>query len=154
MTKELLNVEVVNLVQSINRLLTNAEKVRELPIKIRWAIKKNINVFSPTVKSFEDLRRELIDELQKEFFNEEKSHIITENDEDGNGEEVRQVNDEYMDEYNERVNELNSKLQELLGENNEYEIYTVNMDEFVESLSNDTKLEYSDIDMLSFMGEE
>ena len=59
-----------------------------------------------------------------------------------------------MDEYNERVNELNSKLQELLGENNEYEIYTVNMDEFVESLSNDTKLEYSDIDMLSFMGEE
>ena len=61
MTKELLNVEVVNLVQSINRLLTNAEKVRELPIKIRWAIKKNINVFSPTVKSFEDLRRELND---------------------------------------------------------------------------------------------
>ena len=59
-----------------------------------------------------------------------------------------------MDEYNERVNELNSKLQELLSENNEYEIYTVNMDEFVEGLPDDTKLEYDDIDILSFMGKE
>lgn len=150
MTKELLNVEVVDLVQLINKLLSNAEKVKELPIKIRWAIKKNMNVFSPTVKAFEDLRRELIDELQKEFFNEEKSHIVNTEDD----EEVRQVNDEYMDEYNNKVNELNSKLQELLGEKNEYEIYTVDMDEFVESLPNDTKLEYDDIDLLSFMGEE
>ena len=154
MTKELLNVEVINLVQSINRLITNTEKVKELPIKIRWAIKKNINTFSPTVKVFEDLRRELIDELQKDFFNEEKSHVITAKDNVGNDEEVRQVNDECMDEYNERVNELNSKLQELLSENNEYEIYTVNMDEFVEGLPDDTKLEYDDIDILSFMGKE
>ena len=154
MTKELLNVEVIDLVQSINRLITNTEKVKELPIKIRWAIKKNINTFSPTVKVFEDLRRELIDELQKDFFNEEKSHVITAKDNVGNDEEVRQVNDECMDEYNERVNELNSKLQELLSENNEYEIYTVNMDEFVEGLPDDTKLEYDDIDILSFMGKE
>ena len=43
---------------------------------------------------------------------------------------------------------------ELLSENNEYEIYTVNMDEFVEGLPDDTKLEYDDIDILSFMGKE
>jgi len=154
MTKEFLTVEVVNLVQAINRLLTNAEKVRELPIKIRWAIKKNINTFSPTVRAFEDLRRELVDELQAEFFNDEKSHLVSMDNEDGGNEEYRQVNDEYLEEYEERVKELNGKLEELLSEKNEYEIYTIDMDEFVEGISKDTKLEYNDIDLLSFMGEE
>lgn len=154
MTKRLSNAEVVDLVYNVNKLLSMSEKVKELPIKIRWAIKKNMNLFSPTVKSFEDLRNELVNELQSEFFNEEKSHPATVKNENGDDEEVRQVNDEYMDEYNKKVNEINEKLQELLKEDNEYDIYTVNMDEFVDGIPDDTKLVFDDIDLLSFMGEE
>lgn len=154
MTKELFNIEVVETVQAVNRLLENKEKVKELPIKIRWAIKKNFASFSPTVKSFEDLRQELVGELHEEFFNEEKSNLKKVKMEDGSEDEVRQVKDEFMEDYEKRVNELNLKLQELLGEKNEYDIYTVDLDEFVESLPNDTKLTFEDIDVLSFMGNE
>ena len=149
MKKEFYNIEVVNVVAAINQILSNSEKAKDLPIKFRWALKKNISALSPTVKNFEEFRQELIDELQGEYFNEEKSHI----DKDDNGNEVRKVNDEYMEEYGKKVNELNEKLQELLGEKNEYEISTVDMDDFVNSLPSDTALEFDDIEILSFMEE-
>lgn len=149
MKKEFYNIEVVNVVAAINQILSNGEKAKDLPIKFRWALKKNISALSPTVKNFEEFRQELIDELQSEYFNEEKSHI----DKDDNGNEIRKVNDEYMEEYGEKVNELNEKLQELLGEKNEYEISTVDMDDFVNGLPSDTALEFDDIEILSFMEE-
>jgi len=149
MKKEFYNIEVVNVVAAINQILGDSEKAKDLPIKFRWALKKNIAALTPTVKNFEEFRQELIDELQKEYFNEEKSHI--EKDEDDN--EIRKVNDEFMEEYNNKVNELNEKLQELLAEKNEYEISTVDMDEFVNGLPDNTALEFNDIEIFSFMEE-
>lgn len=153
MKKELYNIEVINTVAAINKLISNQDKVKELPIKIRWAIKKNMSVFSPTVKNFDDMRQELVSELQAEYFNEEKSHVEEMELEDGKKEEFRKVNDEYMEEYEAKVNELNAKLQEVLTEKNEYDIYTVNLDEFVQHLGDDTALDFDDIDVLSFMDE-
>ena len=149
MKKEFYNIEVVNVTAALNNILGNAEKVKDLPIKFRWALKKNLTALSPTVKNFEEFRQELIEELQKEYFNDEKSH--TEKDENDN--EIRRVNDEFMDEYNDKVQELNTKLQELLEEKNEYEISTVDMDSFVEGLPEDTALEFDDIEIFSFMEE-
>ena len=149
MKKEFYNIEVVNVVAAVNGILGNAEKVKDLPIKFRWALKKNLGVLSPTVRNFEEFRQELIDELQKEYFNEEKSHI----DKDENDNEIRKVNDEYMEEYENKVQELNGKLQELLAEKNEYEISTVDMDAFVNGLTEDTALEFNDIEIFSFMEE-
>lgn len=150
MKKEFYNIEVVNVVSALNQILGNSEKVKELPIKFRWALKKNLAVLNPTVRNFEEFRQELIKELQDEYFNEEKSHI-EKNEE--TGEELRKVNDEFMDEYEKKVNELNTKLQELLGEKAEYDISTVDMDAFVEGLSDDTALEFDDIEIFSFMEE-
>ena len=67
--------------------------------------------------------------------------------------EIRKVNDEYMEEYENKVQELNGKLQELLAEKNEYEISTVDMDAFVNGLTEDTALEFNDIEIFSFMEE-
>ena len=152
MTKEFYNIEVVNIVPAINKILEDANKTKDMPIKFRWNLKKNLSIFSPTVKEFNEFKQELVDELQKEYFNDEKSHEET-TEIDGETQEFRKINDEYMDEYKERVNELNEKLQELLSEKNEYEIFTVDMDEFVNGLSDDTALEFADIELLSFMGE-
>lgn len=149
MKKEFYNIEVVNVVAAINQILGDSEKAKDLPIKFRWALKKNIAALTPTVKNFEEFRQELIEELQKEYFNEEKSHV----DKDENGNEIRKVNDEFMEEYNNKVSELNEKLQELLAEKNEYEISTVDMDEFVNGLPSDTALEFNDIEIFSFMEE-
>jgi len=149
MKKEFYNIEVVNVVAAINEILGNAEKVKDIPIKVRWALKKNMSVLSPTVQNFEEFRQELIKELQEEYFNEDKSHVET----DDEGREIRKVNDEFMDEYNDKVQELNNKLQELLGEKSEYDIHTIDMDSFVEGLPNDTALEFNDIEIFSFMEE-
>lgn len=153
MKKEFFNIEVVTAYQAINKVLEDNNKTKDMPIKFRWALKKNLAVFSPTVKTFEEFKQELITELQNEYFNEEKSHAEVLEKENGEKEEFRKVNDEYMDEYKERVDELNEKLQELLSEKNEYEISIVDMDEFVEGLPKDTSLTFSDIELFSFMGE-
>lgn len=153
MKKEFYNIEVVNAVAAINKILEDTNKTKDMPIKFRWALKKNLGVFSPTVRNFDEFKQELVKELQDEYFNEEKSHEEVLEKENGEKEEFRKVNDEYMEEYKERVNELNEKLQELLSEKNEYEISIVDMDEFVAGLPDNTALTFADIELFSFMGE-
>ena len=152
MKKELYNIEIINLLPAINKVLEDKEKTKDMPIKFRWALKKNLHAFSSNAKSFDEFKQELVDELQSEYFNDEKSHEETMETDEGT-QEFRKINDEYMDEYKAKVEELNEKLRELLGEKNEYEIHTYNMDDFVANLPNDTALEFDDIELFGFMGE-
>lgn len=152
MKKEFYNVEIINLLPAINKVLKDKEKTKDLPIKFRWTLKKNLQALSPTVVSFNEFKQELIDELQNEYFNEEKSHEDTLETDEGT-QKFRKVNDEYMEEYKAKVEELNEKLRELLDEKNEYEIRTVDLDDFVDNLPDDTALKFEDIELFSFMGE-
>lgn len=151
MKKEFLNIEVINVSSAVNQLLQNEDKVKALPIKFRWALKKNMTKFVDTVKNFEDFRDELIEELQKDYFNDEKSYQVTNEKEDGSVETGLQIKEEYLDEYQKRVDELNEKLRDVLNERNVYEINTVDLDSFVDNLPEDTALEFEDIEILSFM---
>ena len=152
MNKEFYNIEVINLLPAINKVLGDKEKTKDMPIKFRWALKKNLQAFSSTVNSFNEFKQELVDELQNEYFNDEKSHEETMETEEGT-QEFRKINDEYMEEYRTKVDELNDKLRELLGEKNEYEIHTYDIDDLVANLPNDTALEFDDIELFGFMGE-
>ena len=152
MKKEFYNIEVINLLPAINKVLGDKEKTKDMPIKFRWALKKNLQAFSSTVNSFNEFKQELVDELQNEYFNDEKSHEETMETEEGT-QEFRKINDEYMEEYRTKVDELNDKLRELLGEKNEYEIHTYDIDDFVANLPNDTALEFDDIELFGFMSE-
>lgn len=147
--KELYTIEVINLVAGINKILADEKKTKDLPVKFRWTLKKNMSEFSETARNFEEFRQELVEELQKEYASDDKSHTETLED----GTETRKVNEECMEEYEGRVNELNAKLQEVLAEKNEYDIHTVDMDAFVDGLPDDTALEFSDIEIFSFMEE-
>lgn len=152
MKKEFYNVEIINTLPAINKVLKDKEKTKDLPIKFRWTLKKNLQALSPTVVSFNEFKQELIDELQNEYFNEEKSHEETLETDEGT-QKFLKVNDEYMEEYKAKVEELNEKLRELLDEKNEYEISTVDLDDFVDNLPDDTALKFEDIELFSFMGE-
>ena len=66
---------------------------------------------------------------------------------------MRKIKDEYLDEYTSAVNELNEKLQEILNEQNDVDISTINMDAFVENLPDDTSIGYDFLSILSFMDE-
>lgn len=153
MKKSFLNVEVINVMAAMRTLLEDEKKVKELPIKLRWALKKNMSALSNTVDDFEAFRQELVEELQNEYFsNDEKSYpAMVEVPGQEEPQEGRKVKEEYLEEYEKRVEELNTRLQELLREENEYEIRTVDLDAFVENLADDTSLTFDDVDMLSFM---
>lgn len=150
MKKIFYNIETVNLLPAINKVLMDKEKTKDMPIKFRWALKKNLQEFSSTVDSFNEFKQELVDELQNEYFNDEKSHEETMETENGT-QEFRKINDEYMDEYREKVKEINDELNDLLKEKHEYEIIPLDIDKFVEGLPDDTALTFEDVELFSFM---
>lgn len=157
-------IEVINIVSYLNNTMKE-DQVKELPTKVRWNLKKNIDKLIPVAKSFEEFRDNMIKELQSEYFNDEKSYEYAEvkKDSDGNPilrddgteetEQMRKVKDEYLDEYSEAVKDLNDKLQEILVEENDIEIATINMDAFVDSLPDDTTIDFDCLNIMCFMDE-
>ena len=164
MTKTFNTLETLNIVSFINNNMSESQ-IKELPTKVRWNLKKNMDKLIPTAKRFEEFRDELIKELQTNYFNDEKSYEYTETkrDDDGNPilnedgieetTQMRKIKDEYQEEYEAALQELNGKLQEILGEKSDYEINVINMDAFVDSLPDDTKIDYDCLSILSFMDE-
>lgn len=163
-TKTFSTIEVVNVVAYLTDTMTE-EQAKELPTKFRWNLKKNMEKFAPVAKRFEEFRDELIKELQASYFNDEKSYEYLETKKDENGNPVlneegaeetvpmRKIKDEYFDEYEKAITELNNKLQEILAERNDYDINVVDMDTFVDNLPDDAKIDFDCLNILSFMDE-
>lgn len=158
--KNFLNIEAANVVAFFNQ---NAEESKKLPLKIRWALKRNIDALIPNVQNMDKFKTDVNEELRAEFFSEEKSDaiMIPQTDENGNpvkdedGNEVlqegRKVKPEFEEEFREKAEKLNKEMQELLVEKNVYEISTIDVDAFVESLPDDTEISFEYVEMLSFM---
>ena len=169
--RELMNIEVLNLVRwykgfSETPCEDGKTKLKHLDVKRQWNLVNNIKKLLDDNQKFEDFRDGLIHELQNEYFNEEKSFenervqvdelgndII---DADGNPvmEMIRTVKDEYMEEYRNRVAELNVSIQDLAAEKNEYTFADINIDELVESLDAGSPIELEDLTMLSAFSED
>ena len=156
MKKNFNTIEVINIVSFINNVMTDEQK-NALPTKVKWYLKKNMDKLVPITKNFEEFRDGEVVTLQKDWFTDEKSEEYTEvkkgeNDEDINV-PMRKIKAEYMDEYNNAVNELNAKLQEILMDNNVVEIATFDMDSFVENMPDDSPVDFDCLNILSFMDE-
>ena len=157
--------EILNIVAYANQFNSNAEKVDCLPLKFKWNLSKNLKKLAPIAQEYETFRDKEIAALQQAWFDEEHSEefMQTKVGADGNpeldesGAEItepaRKIKDEYMDDYRKAIDDLNSKLNEIVVEKNEVEISCVDFDEFVENLPDDTKLDIQDLTMLSFMDE-
>lgn len=161
MKKNFKNIEVLNIVAYVNNM--SKEKVDELPLKFRWNLKKNMDKLRPIAESYETFRNERVQEIQREWFNEEKSEEFMQTKTDENGEPIkdeegneitepmRKIKDEYMEEYQKTVGELNGKLNEIAYEDNEVDIATIDFDTFIDGLPDESKIDFDDITMLSFM---
>lgn len=154
--KSFSNLEVINIVAFVNKVMTDEQK-NALPTKFKWYLKKNMDKLAPIAAKFEEFRDGEVQTLQSKYFTEEKSEEIMETQKDENGEEhevpMRKVKAEFMDDYTDDVSVLNSKLQEILMEQNEIEISSVDLDAFVESLSDDSPINFDCLSILSFMDE-
>ena len=163
-TKTFSTLEIINIIAFLNNNVKE-EQMKELPTKFRWNLKKNTDRITPIARRFEEFREDLVKELQNVYFTDEKSYEYTETKTDENGNPVlksdgteettsmKKVKDEYMDDYNEAVKELNAKLQEILMEKNDVEINAMNLDNLVEALPDDTCIDFDCLSILCFMDE-
>lgn len=157
--------EILNIVAFANQFTADSEKMDCLPLKFKWNLSKNMKKLAPIAQEYEEFRNGELQKLQGKFFDEEHSDEIMQPkigadgkpEVDETGAEVtepaRRVKEEYMEDYRAAVDELNSKLNEIVMEQNVVELSCVDFDEFVDSLPDDTKLDIQDLTMLSFMDE-
>ena len=157
-TLTITNLEGLNIMAWNSQL--NEAKLDDIPIKLRFYIKKLITKIAPDIQEFEKFRDEELKKLQDEYGTDEKSYEIEEKvlGEDGKpvldeeGKETfqtnRKVKEEYLEEYQKKVNTLNEKLVEILSEKNSYECNAYDVDAFVDGLADDTTLTFDDINML------
>lgn len=151
MEKSFSTLEIINIVAWYKQARENEKKpLSELPLKWQWILKKNISAMNTVAENFNSFRDEAEKSLREEFATDEKSIIDT----DENGQEIRRVKDEFLSDFQEKTNEFNKRLGEIIAEMNTIEITTINIDELIDSVGDTSNLTIDDLDILSFMGEE
>ena len=149
MTKELLVMECININGWYNNIRADKNKLNGLSVYTLWALRKNMKKIAETVDSFNELKASLENELQEEFFNDEKSEETIVKGSNGEDTPARKVKDEYFDAYQNKIKELNGKLNELAITKESFEFTPINMENEIERLNTDCNLNIDDLDMLS-----
>lgn len=140
--KKLTNLEVSNIYNYFNRNENNTfpmlELLNQFSVKAKWAFRINLKKIEEIVK----LYNEVLKDLQLEYSDDEHSIESTESDDKGKETTIRTVKDKYIKEYQD-------KMQELLNQENNISVRTISIDDIA-----DVKLDFVDLEMLSFMIDE
>ena len=161
MKKTFNTLEVLNIVGFNNQL--TEEKNAAMGIKVRWALKNALKTLVTDAQQFEEFREAELQKIRNEFFNDEKSEELTRKKLDDNGnpildeegneveETIRQIKNEYVDNYQVAISKIQQELDDILREKHEYEYKGVDIDALVETLPNDTALTFEDVNMLDLI---
>ena len=149
MTKELLVMECININGWYNQIRADKNKLNDLSVKTLWALRKNMKKISEITDYFNEFKDNLENELKDEFFNDEKSEEAIVKDENGQDVHAQKVKDEYLQEYQNKINELNNKLNELAMTKESLDLDPIDMDKEMDRLDTDCNLNMDDLDILS-----
>ena len=128
----------------------NSEEVKNLSATARLALKRNMRILSEMASEFRELQQELNQELQNKYSTDQKSIETEIEDAEGNKQPGRKVKDEFIKEYQKDVAESNSKLDELLRDEDEVELYVIDLDAEIERIDEkDLNISDEALDMLS-----
>lgn len=148
MTKEFLVLECININAWYNTIRNN-KKLNGLSVPTLWALKKNMSKINDVVTNFNEFKESLESELKENYFNDEKSETTTITNDDGTTSQVQKVKDEYINEYQEEVNRLNGKLNDLAMTKETFDFSPIDMDKEIERIGESCNLDMDDLDMLS-----
>lgn len=149
MTKELLVMECININGWYNQIRADKNKLNGLSVKTLWALRKNMKKISEITDYFNEFKENLENELKDEFFNDEKSEEAIVKDENGQDVHAQKVKDEYLQEYQNKINELNNKLNELAMTKESLDLDPIDIDKEMDRLDTDCNLNMDDLDILS-----
>ena len=151
---ELSNYQILNIVSWYNNDFKKNKRNEVLPLKLQLDLQRNIGSLIEAAQSYEKVCKQLVINVQKEYFTEEKTIEEKKIQKDENGEEKEVfehiLKDEYKEEYNEKINDINEKIQELGKEGEVYTLRVFDLDTFVDS---NPALTVDDLYMLTFMDE-
>lgn len=152
MIKKFNTLEVLNICTWYKQARENEKKpLNDLPLKAQWNLKKNIAALTPIAENFFSLQQESEEQLRSAYISDEKSYVDT----DENGQEIRKVKDEYLDDFQKEVNDLNNKLNDILNEENEFDLAIIDVDKIIDEIGDkETELSVDDLEILSLMAEE
>lgn len=121
------------------------ESLSALSVKARWNLKKNMKELDNIASQFHEFKNNLEEELRTKYTTDEMSDEAVLDD----GNIGRKVKAEYLDDYQKDVDDMNAKIGELLYEDEEVNLYVINMDDEVERMADDAELSDAAMDMLS-----
>lgn len=127
-------------------------EISKLSATARLALKRNMKILNDLCVSFRELRAELDQELRDNYSTDEKSYETK----DDEGRDSRAIKDEFLEEWNKDVAEVNEKLNKLSAEEEDVELYVIDLDAEIERIDEkDLEIDDATIDMLSmFEGDE
>ena len=147
-SRDLLVVECLN-IQAWYEKARQEKKLDGLSVQTLWALRKNMKKIQEIVNNFNEFKAGLESDLQQKFFTDQKSEETTIQDENGGSTNVRKVKDEYINEYQEEINQINSKLNELAMTKETFSFSAIDMEEEIEKLDDSCHLDMDDLDILS-----
>lgn len=149
MTKELLVMECININGWYNQVRQDKNKLNGLSVKTLWALRKNMKKIAEVADYFKEFKEGLEQEIKDDFFNSEKSEETVVKDNEGNETPAQKVKDEYLQDYQTRINEINGKLNELVLTKEEFDFTPIDIESEIERLDTDCNLNMDDLDILS-----
>lgn len=155
--KEFAIYEIDNIVRYYKQNRENAKtknKYDVLGILTQYNIKRNMDIMENAVESFVEFREEKENELNRNYFNEDKSfETMVKQVENGEEKEVpgRQVKEEYLEDFKKEQTKMLTELYKLASEKVTLELYPINLDDELPLLGNshDTGLGMDDLNFLS-----
>lgn len=128
----------------------NSEEVKNLSATARLALKRNMRILNEMASEFRELQQELNQELQNKYSTDQKSIETEIEDAEGHKQPGRKVKDEFIEEYQKDIDESNLKLDELLRDEDEVELYVIDLDTEIERIdAKDLNISDEALDMLS-----
>ena len=149
MTKELLVMECININGWYDQVRQDKKKLNGLSVKTLWALRKNMKKIAEVADYFKEFKEGLEQEIKDDFFNSEKSEETVVKDNEGNETPAQKVKDEYLQDYQARINEINGKLNELVLTKEEFDFTPIDIESEIERLNTDCNLNMDDLDILS-----
>lgn len=131
MNKEFTTLDILNIISWYNDA---KERMTHFPIKLQWYLKQDIDAMRSIGDKFSELRAELADKLQADWFASDKAEDYTDEE---SGESGRKIKSEFEKDYEDAVAKCNEEISELLEEKHEINIVTFDIDTYVDSLSDD-----------------
>lgn len=153
MVKKLRVIECIGVKQWYDQARAE-KKFDNLTVSTLWALRKNIKPITDIVNNFNEFKAGLEEELQAEYFTEEKSQVTTIKNQNGQDVSVRKVKDEFLSEYQEKVTEINEKLKEVVNNVEELTFSSIDMNKEIERLGSSCALNMDDLDILSIFEED